>query len=213
MIYYNPRDYDGLDPKYFGVITGMHDNGVRRGIVGGMSWCADNGMFTNSFREVGSRSKGRAYTFGWWDWLETMKPYIPTCKFVLVPDVVGDCAATLKRWPEYAPRMRAMGFPLGFAAQNGQESLPLPDDYDALFIGGSNQFKYSQGCIDLIHRAQDARKWVHVGRVNTRSRIVYCRMLGVDSVDGTHIIYAPDRNIKQLVYWMTTPILFKERSI
>lgn len=206
MIYFVPRNFNGLDPLKFGRFTGIHDNGISQMIRGGFAWAADNRMFTGAFREFSNRKAyGRGHKLGWWDWLTLMLEVRETCKFVVIPDVIRDANATIKRFPDYAPRIKAMGYPVAFVAQDGQENLPLPDDYDALFIGGSTNWKLGLGAKRLMLEAKARGKWVHMGRVNSRSRIAYCRSLGIDSVDGTHVIYEPDKAIERIKSWMTEP--------
>lgn len=194
----------------FGILTRQNDVGVPRMIRQGFAWCADNGMFTGAYREIGRPQLGRTYGVGWLDWLEQMSEFSGTCKFVLVPDVIGNAAATVNRYKELASSMREFGLPLGFAAQDGQENIPLPNDYNALFIGGSTKWKLGPGARRLMLEAQSKGKWVHMGRVNSRGRIAYCRSLGIDSVDGTHVIFAPDQNIPKIRHWMTVPMLFEQ---
>ena len=56
---------------------------------------------------------------------------------------------------------------------------------DAVFIGGTTEYKMSQDSINIIKKAKSLNKWVHVGRVNTPPRFTFFKMLDVDSIDGT----------------------------
>ena len=97
----------------------------------GVVWCADNGCFGKGYEES-----------HWWAWLEGNAADAQSCMFATAPDVVGDAAATLERATPWLPRIRALGYPAAFVAQDGQENLPLPwDMFDVLFIGGSTEFK------------------------------------------------------------------------
>lgn len=58
--------------------------------------------------------------------------------------------------------------------------------FDALFIGGSTEFKLSEFAATLAQMAKRRRKWVHMGRVNTRRRVRYAASIGCDSIDGTN---------------------------
>ena len=42
-----------------------------------------------------------------------------------------------------------------------------------------------------------------MGRVNTFRRISYATLIGVDSADGTCIAFAPDRNTKIVLSWLS----------
>lgn len=124
-------------------------------------------------------------------------PYQATCKFVVAPDSVANAIETLWRFRQWAWRIKALGYPVAFVAQDGQESLPLPPEYDALFIGGTTRWKLSPMADDLIRHAKSAGKWTHVGRVNSQRRIRHFQLVGVDSVDGTSIAFAPDKYYKR----------------
>lgn len=145
-------------------------------------WCMDTGSFTQTFQpEPFFRA------------LHKLLPYQPTCKFVVVPDSVANAIETLWRYRQWAWRIKALGYPVAFVAQDGQEALPLPPEYDALFIGGTTDWKLSPMADDLIRHAKAAGKWVHAGRVNSQRRIRHFQVVGVDSVDGTSIAFAPDK--------------------
>lgn len=100
--------------------------------------------------------------------------------FVVVPDVVGDAEATLKQWHEHHEKIRAMGYQLAFACQDGMEPQDVPADADCCFIGGSTEWKLSSA-----HKFKGVTKWLHIGRVNTFNRITWAESIEADSVDGT----------------------------
>jgi hypothetical protein len=92
----------------------------------GIPWCADNGAFSDKFDE------GK-----WWRFLVTNAHAAKTCMFAVAPDVVGDAAATLERSLPWLPKIRDLGYPAAFVAQDGFEELSTPwDEFDVLFIGG-----------------------------------------------------------------------------
>lgn len=146
----------------------------KRPILEGRIWAADNGAFTKRFDPDAFMA-----------FLEKMRPYQDRCLFAVAPDVVGDAKATLALYGEWRERIRALGYPVAYAAQNGAEALPLPP-CEAVFIGGDTAWKLGPGAAAVIARARREGKWVHVGRVNSRRRIRHFQLLGVDSVDGTH---------------------------
>ena len=107
-------------------------------------------------------------------------------RFVAVPDIVGSARRTLELFEYWYPRL--CDWPLAFVAQDGQEHLPIPwDRVDAVFIGGSTEWKMSKHAADIIKTANAMEKHVHVGRVNRPERWQHFEDLGVDSVDGTGI--------------------------
>jgi len=106
------------------------------------------------------------------------------CKFVVVPDVVGDARRTLEVFDHW--KYQLSGWPLALAAQDGIDNLPIPwKQIQAIFIGGSTAFKMGDVAKRVIRAAQALGKWVHVGRVNTPGRFEYFDSMAVDSIDGT----------------------------
>lgn len=106
------------------------------------------------------------------------------CLFVTAPDVVGSARRTLEVFEHWAPRLT--GWKVAFACQDGQEDLPLPwSDLDAVFIGGSTEWKCGPHAEHIIRAAKALEKWVHVGRVNTPARYEHFSRIGADSCDGT----------------------------
>lgn len=108
------------------------------------------------------------------------------CLFVVVPDVVGNAAETLRRWPFWSTVVRACGYPAAFVAQDGQTLETVPwDEMAALFIGGTTAFKLGPMARTLAGYAKARGLWVHVGRVNSHRRMRYVAQIGGDSFDGT----------------------------
>lgn len=101
--------------------------------------------------------------------------------FALVPDVVANRDETLREWDKWAPKMKAMGFRLGFAAQNGMTFGDVPDDDCVVFLGGDDKWKdaaIGPWCARFPRRT-------HVGRVNGWPRLLASWRAGAMSVDGT----------------------------
>lgn len=129
---------------------------------------------------------------------------VPGCRFVSCPDVVGDAQATLARFKEWELSITVRCFPVALVAQDGLEYESIPWDlFDALFIGGSTIWKLGRAAAGLIQEAKQRGKWVHMGRVNSFTRIEYAASLGVDSIDGTHFSIEP-RQIKEKLPAMET---------
>lgn len=172
-----------------GILTSPYHSGVVNGITNGLPWAADNNAFTRGFNP------------DWYfPWLERMTPYRDTCLFVVVPDVVGDAIQTLDNWRHWVRHFE--GWPLAFAAQDGQEKLPMPRNFDTLFIGGSTEWKESAGAIECIKRAQAMRKHIHIGRVNWKRRYELFNVLDGSAVftcDGTRTRF--DGKQKTLKAW------------
>lgn len=100
--------------------------------------------------------------------------------WIVVPDVVADKDATLQRWEEWEPRLRAYRVPLAFAVQDGMTPADVPRSADVIFIGGTTGWKQAN-----IARFADAFPRVHVGRINTLKWLWYCHDAGAESCDGT----------------------------
>jgi hypothetical protein len=154
----------------------------------GVRWCADNGVF----------GKGYPGDQGYLDWLAKQN-HIEDCLFAVAPDVVGDAAATLARSAPFLPKIRALGYKVALAAQNGLEHLDVPwDDFDVLFVGGDTAWKLGPAARRLVAEAKARSKWVHMGRVNSERRLRYADHIGCDSADGTWLVFGPKVNLPRL---------------
>lgn len=157
----------------------------------GAVWCADNGAFSDNFDEA-----------RWWAFLRRNAHRASTCRFAVAPDCVSDAVATLARSLPWLPRIRSLGYPVAFAAQDGLERLDVPwDQFDVLFIGGSTEWKLGAHARAMVATAKAAGKWVHMGRVNSARRYRYAEYIGCDSADGTFLTYGPDQLLPRLLSW------------
>lgn len=108
------------------------------------------------------------------------------CRFVAVPDVVGDARRTIEVFHHWCKKPELAGWPLALVVQNGQEHLDIPWELiDAIFVGGDTKWKEGPGAAGCIKAAKAIGKWVHVGRVNTPARFEHFEAMGADSIDGT----------------------------
>jgi len=107
-------DVSHLPPQY-GIMTRPSDKTIAQGIRAGRSFAVDNEAFTRGFKPE------RFFPF-----LERLRPYRENCLFVVVPDVVAEAHATIDRFWQWAPVIQALGFPVAFVAQVGQERLAWP---------------------------------------------------------------------------------------
>ena len=149
---------------------------------------ADNGCFGKTY--VGDDA--------WLAWVGRLDA--SRVVFATAPDVVADWDATLERSRPFLPRLRAMHVPAALVAQDGATPDTVPwDDIDALFIGGSTAWKMGDDALACVGAAKDRGKHVHMGRVNTLSRLRYAAAIGCDSVDGTYLAFGPDVNLPRLL--------------
>jgi hypothetical protein len=154
----------GVVDDAFGILTTYRQYGILAGIRAGLPWAADNCAFSDKFDSV-----------RFVEWLPTMLPFRDTCLFVVAPDVVADSEATLVRWHEWQPRLT--GWPLAFVCQDGQLPGMIPAQCDAVFIGGSTEWKLSESAIDCIRWAQANGKAIHIGRCNWGKRYTHFRIM------------------------------------
>jgi len=158
----------------------------------GVVWCADNGRF----------GKGWPGPEKWFDWLTRNAGDAGSCLFATAPDVVGDAAATLEESLPWLPKIRALGYPAAFVAQDGLEDLVTPwEEFDVLFLGGSTEWKLGAAARVLVAEAKARGKRVHMGRVNSEKRYRYALGIGCDSADGTYLTFGPDVNLPDVLAW------------
>jgi hypothetical protein len=159
-------------------------------------WAADNGCY----------AEGEHFNPSTWlRWLEGFSPEERTrCLFATLPDVVGDARATMARSEGWVGRVRSLGYRIAIVAQNGLEDFrQIPWGWiDCLFVGGTTDWKLSEPSYAIAREARRLGKWVHMGRVNSYRRIIAARNSGFDSVDGTYVVFGPDRNSERLGAWM-----------
>jgi hypothetical protein len=158
-----------------------------------MPYALDNDAFS-------AFSKNRPWNVeAWRDMMAAVSQERQTPRWVLVPDVVADKAATLEKWRVFAPEAAMHGWPIAFAVQDGMESADVPSDANVVFVGGTTAWKW-----------RTAKRWasefprVHVGRVNTSSKLWFCQDAGCESVDGTGWFRDPSdpRKVPVIVDWL-----------
>lgn len=120
--------------------------------------------------------------------------------FAVVPDWVCDAEKTDARWVEYLPVVLRLGHRPAYVLQNG--CTGIPPEAEVVFVGGDDEFKDGPDAAALIAEAKARGLWVHMGRVNTLTRIRRAALRGCDSVDGTTLAWGPDRNLPQLLRWI-----------
>lgn len=166
-------------------------------------WCADNGLGP---RRDGTPGTGLPAD-KWLAWLtaRVTDDTRPRCLFAVAPDVVGDAAATLAASLPWLPRIRDLGIPAAFVAQDGAEHpdhAPPWDDFDVLFVGGSTDWKLGPHAAALVAEARRRGKRTHMGRVNTGKRFRYADALGCDTADGTILAMFPTTGYRDVMAWV-----------
>jgi len=150
--------------------SGRHKTKLRQWIP----YACDNDAFT-AWQNKTAWSESDYFEFLEWTAKQEHKPL-----WVTVPDVVADKGRTLENWDKYAPRCREFGHDLAFVMQDGMTPDDVPSDADLVFIGGTFRWKWNN-----LPAFCEALSRVHVGRVNTLSKVRRAEELGVESVDGT----------------------------
>jgi len=193
MIYLSGRVVKGVE-RLGCMLSYNANNTTQKMLDRDTLWAADNGCFSQPAKYTDQ---------GFLDWLDGLDRR--GCLFAVAPDIVGDAAATVDRAMPMLPKIRSLKYKVAFCGQDGATIEGIPwDHFDAIFIGGTTKWKTSQVAGDLIAEAKRRDKWVHVGRVNSYSRMRAVAALGADSVDGTHIAYKPDVNTEHVKKWLQT---------
>lgn len=139
----------------------------------GVPYGLDNGCFTTFKRK---------------DWLTMLgeaKRDKDLVKFVALPDVVESAKRTTELSQYFIDETR--GLPRALVLQDGIGNVEIKwRQIEAVFIGGSDNFKISPEAFHAAKAAKILGKWVHVGRVNDVFRMNNWIHLA-DSIDGSGI--------------------------
>ena len=152
---------------------------LTRNRIAGVPYGLDNGCFTRFDQKTWLRMVAEARNY--------KKSYAPeaTPMFVTLPDIVGDARRTLELFNHFCNHThgvnRALVLQDGIGMHEIQWAL-----VDAVFVGGSDNFKIAPEAINACKAAKMMGKWVHVGRVNTAKRVRDWIGLA-DSIDGSGI--------------------------
>lgn len=140
----------------------------------------------------------------WLEWLARTRDTRDKCLFVTAPDVVGDARDTLDLSLPYLPTIRQLGYRAAFVAQDGfEDHKPPVDAFDVLFIGGRDEWKFSEGGGYAAARwARTHGKPTHQGRVNSERRTLTMLVSLFTSADGTYLKHGPDVNWEKLNGWL-----------
>lgn len=188
----NPSTPKVRDAMTAGLIDCIQTPAQGNRAVDRAEWCADNGCYTDRWDEQ-----------KWWRFLVDNAHRADSCRFAVAPDVVGDAWATHRRAMPWLSKIRDLGYPVAYVAQDGARAKRLPwDHFDVLFIGGSTEWKLGRTARALVFEAKKRGKWVHMGRVNSERRLRYADAIGCDSADGTYLTFGPDVNLPDVLAWL-----------
>lgn len=181
-----------LNDKQYGWLLTSQRSMTKQGLYG-LKFAIDNECFTKEFDPDKYRRLLKRI-------MEIHGPI--DCLFVTAPDVVGNALATWDRSKDWLREIRKIGLPCALVAQDGLESMRIQwEQFDAIFIGGSTEWKLSSAAAWISIRARQKGKWVHMGRVNSVYRA--SRLLEFpDSVDGTAWAKHPTKYAKLWQNWL-----------
>ena len=152
------------------------------------SWRAPAGVYACDNGVYGAFQKGKVWDDQMHHAFLGMLNKIPADNpplWVLLPDAVADWPRTVELAAMYLPLVRQRRLPVAIALQDGcnfEEVMGFAPDW--VFVAGSTEWKEAN--ILTACRFFHARGIkVHVGRVNTRRRLMLCQSAGADSADGT----------------------------
>lgn len=176
----HPGHGQQVHPRLGRLLQPRHTSSAEKTAEAGIPWAADNdcfqGLDPHAFNRMLDRITG-----------------LPGCRFVTVPDVVGDAYETARQFEVWVPALERRGLPVGLVLQNGIDRPSVArwldrtwHRLDAVFVGGDDEFKLGPLAAELCREAQARGLWVHWGRVNSRKRMKHCMETGAcDSMDGS----------------------------
>lgn len=163
-----------LAGRYEGQLGHLYSPGAQRGPFPFLPYALDNGAYgAFTSKEPWDVHAWRAL-LGWAQGCG-QRPL-----WALVPDAVGQKAATIDLWHQYAAEVKASGFRPAFAVQDGMLPEDVPADAEVIFVGGGTDWKWATAGMWCA-----AFPWVHIGRVNTLRWLRVAAKHGARSVDGT----------------------------
>jgi hypothetical protein len=200
MWFGNPSSQKAREAMTAGVIGCIVTPKQGNAIPPEAMWCADNGCgppadwIPGQDTYPGAGWPGLGKYDAWLARYARDDELMSRCAFAVAPDVVGDADWTLRRSALWIPRMRRYGYRIALAAQDGAEDMPQfwDLDPDVVFIGGSVPWKLGAGGRRMVAQAHARGIPVHVGKVNTRDRMLYvAKTLGAATADGTTLAQYP----------------------
>jgi hypothetical protein len=181
-------------PQLGRLVSPSVGNSLARVADSGRPWAADNEAFTAWDPER------------YWRMLRRIWRVDRTrLLWIVCPDVVGNAQETINRWIEWYPQIESLGLPVAFVGQNGLgkcwDQIPW-HQMTAAFLGGDDEWKLGVEAEQFADEARARGLWLHMGRCNTRRRIVHAVRIGCDSIDGRTWSAWPDRWIPKGLRWI-----------
>lgn len=183
---------------YFGFLAGRYPGAIghlyspgkgKAGPFEFFPYALDNGAFIASEHKI-PWDEAEWKRLLLWSAMSGQRPL-----WAVVPDVVANREATIRRWGEYAGEVRRYGFRPAFAVQDGMTFADVPSDDCMLFIGGGDEFKDAA----IVPWCERFPGRVHVARVNRWDRLIRSYRAGAVSVDGTGWYHTDNGQREELV--------------
>lgn len=209
---------------------------MERGLLGVMTTPAQGNVLPDgcpAAADCGKFGEGWPGEDVWFAWLtKTVKRYgAGRFLFAVAPDVPFDAEATLAESRPWLPKIRDLGVPAAFVAQNGSDAPGMVPwgEFGVLFLGGGpeclacsyirpsddrdqktcptcgcklTEWKESRAAARLAAEAAARGVPRHMGRMSSRRRGVIAAMFGCASADGTYFRFGPDKNLERMLRWL-----------
>lgn len=153
----------------------------------GEPWLCDNGVYAAYAQRV--EWDGGLYQ----ERLERAEAECHQASVLVLPDVVGDAAASRQRSLQWLYRMPA-GWPLYYVLQDGvmeRDLRGIDEHLTGLFLGGTDRFKAEADRWCMV--AHERGLQFHYGRAGTLNKIRHAQRIGADSLDSAFPLWTQER--------------------
>lgn len=170
----------------------------------GFRYAIDNGAAQQVGKRNGSLTQREKWDPGRYS--AVLESHGRGADWIVAPDIVAGGLDSLRRSESWLPTVSQYAMPL-IAVQDGMEPAdvwPLLGAHCGIFVGGSTEWKLGT----LPRWGEVSRETgchLHVGRVNSQTRIAFCEGEGAHSFDGTCALYA--KNVPMLTTAVNQPSL------
>ena len=175
-----------------------------------LPWVLDNEMYTAWVKSGYSKNLGDLRAnwdcAAWKDAIDWAKSQITEPQFIVVPDAPGNSENTLSEFKRWRPYLDKTGFQLAIAVQDGMVPEDVPKGI-VCFLGGTTEWKWK----NLERFCRDCER-VHVGRVNTYSKLWACHDAGAESCDGSGFFRGDKVQLRGLISYLKESHGYKIRA-
>ena len=182
-----------LPPERYGVLITPQSNHTNAWlaemVAQGRTWAMDNDGF-------------RGIDFHAFTAMLRQRQAVPGCRFVPAPDVWSNGLWTLKRFAAWERMLHGLGYPVALCLQDGMTAASVPwERFEAVFLGGSNAFRFGPHAAALLREATRRNLWVHLGRIGGQRHYRYfalMRDVRIDSIDSTGFSRFPRDKVREM---------------